>query len=364
MSPARDALRETFAQLDALRATERRVAMATLVTAKGATPRKEGAKMWVGEGGRILGAVTIGGCIDARVVEESEGVLADGAPRLVTMSLSDADAWEIGFTCGGEVEVLIEPVSLTDPGDPVMRAYDAVRAARDRGHRAVMIAPLGGAIARYVIGEDETRHGTLGSVGDESFAAALAIGMWEDGASRVAELGGSKTRYFFELHAPPSSLIVFGAGHVSIPLIAIAHTLGWRTLLVDARERYATRERFPEADEIRTGIVRDIAASLTYDKNTSVVLTAHDYKFEVPVLREVLRREAAYIGLLGSRKRGRAVLDFLAQEGYSAAELARVHVPVGLDLGAETAAEIAVATAAEIIAARNHRSGAPLSARA
>jgi xanthine dehydrogenase accessory factor len=183
------------------------------------------------------------------------------------------------------------------------------------------------------------------------------------GASRVAALAGASTPYFFELHAPPSALIVFGAGHVSIPLIAIAHTLGWRTLLVDARERYATRERFPEADEIRTGILGDIAAALTYGRSTAVVLTAHDYKFEVPVLREVLRRDPAYIGLLGSRKRGRAVLDFLAQEGIGAEELARVHVPVGLDLGAETAAEIALATAAEIMTVRNGRSGAPLSGR-
>ncbi len=361
MSPARDALRETFAQLDALRATERRVAMATLVTAKGATPRKEGAKMWVGEGGRILGAVTIGGCIDARVVEESEAVLANGAPRLVTMSLSDADAWEIGFTCGGEVEVLIEPVALDDPTDPVMRAYDAVRAARAEGRRAVIAAPLRGGVARVVLREDDSRNGTLGRADLDGGAGVAAREVLRGGASRVITI--DEAPFFFELHAPPSALIVFGAGHVAIPLVAIAHTLGWRTLLVDARERYATRERFPEADEIRTGILGDIAASLTYDRSTSVVLTAHDYKFEVPVLREVLRREPAYIGLLGSRKRGRAVLDFLAQEGFGAEDLARVHVPVGLDLGAETAAEIALATAAEIMAVRNGRSGEPLSGR-
>ncbi len=363
MSPARDALRETFAQLDAMRATEQRVAMATLVAAKGVTPRKEGAKMWVGAGGRILGAMTIGGCIDARVVEESEAVLAGGAPRLLSMSLSDAEGWEIGFTCGGEVEVMIEPVSLADPDDPVVQAYGAAQAARATGHRAVIVAPLAGAIARLVVSEDGSRHGTTGSAARDAEAAAAGALATQDGTSRIAELGDAKERYFLELHAPPSSLIVFGAGHVAIPLIAIAHTLGWRTLLVDARERYATRDRFPDADEIRTGVLGDIAASLTYDRSTAVVLTAHDYKFEVPVLREVLRRDPAYIGLLGSRKRGRAVLEFLAQEGYTPDELARVHVPVGLDLGAETAAEIALATAAEILLVRNGRSGAPLSKR-
>ena len=135
-------LRETFEQLDELRRHERRVAMATLVSTKGTTPRREGAKMWVGEGGRILGSVTIGGCVDARVLEESENVLRDRAPRLLTMSLGDADAWEIGLTCGGTVELLIEPVELDGVPHPITAAYDVVRAEAAAGRRSVLVAPL------------------------------------------------------------------------------------------------------------------------------------------------------------------------------------------------------------------------------
>jgi len=360
MTPVRDVLRETFAQLDALRATEGRVVMATLIDTRGTTPRKSGAKMWVGERGRILGAVTIGGCVDARVAEESERVLAGGGPSLLRLELSDADAWEIGLTCGGTVEVLLEPVGLRDPADPVLRAYDAARAERDAGRRTVIVTPVGGSPARLVIREDGSASGSLGDTVLDAAAAAEARSVMRQGSSRTVEVEGSKLPLFFELHAPPTTLIVFGAGHVSIPIVEIAHALAWHTVVVDARERYATRERFPLADEILTGILGDIAEGMSYDRSTIVLLTAHDYKFEVPVLRIVLRRAPAYIGLLGSRKRGRAVLDFLAAEGFSEQELARVHVPVGLDLGAETAAEIALAAVAEALAVRNGRSARSL----
>lgn len=362
MNPARDALRETFAQLDALRRTERRVVMATLVATKGTTPRKEGAKMWVGDLGRILGAVTIGGCVDARVAEESDRVLAGGTPSLLTLDLSDADAWEIGLTCGGTVEVLLEIVDFQDARDPVLVAYDAIRAERDAGRRAVAVTRFGGPPARLVLREDGTAIGTLGDPRFDSAAGSVARAVMEKGVSRTTDLTGPGTAAFFEFHGPATTLLLFGAGHVAIPMVELAHTLGWHTVLVDARERYATRERFPLADEIMIGILGDIAERFTYDRSTVVLLTAHDYKFELPVLRTVLKREPAYIGLLGSRMRGRAVLDFLAAEGFSAADLARVHVPVGLDLGAETAAEIALAAVAEALAVRNGRTARSLSA--
>jgi xanthine dehydrogenase accessory factor len=361
---AADALRETLAQLEQLRGAEPRAAMATLVATEGATPRQAGAKMWVGERGRVLGAVTIGGCVDTRVVEESERVLAAGAAALIALQLSDDDAWDIGLTCGGTVRVLIEPVALADPRDPVMRAYDTVRAERDAGRRSVIVAPLGGAVRRLVIREDGSARGSLGDADLDAAARAAALDVMARGPSRTVTLGADAIPFFFELHGPATTLIMFGAGHVAMPLASLARTLGWRTVLADARERYATRERFPDVDEIHVGILAEIAERFTYDRSTFVALTAHDYKFELPVLRVVLRREPAYIGLLGSRKRGRAVLDFLAAEGFTPAELARVHVPVGLDIGAETAAEIALAVAAEALAVRNGRAARPLSAPA
>ena len=365
-------LRETFEQLDELRRHERRVAMTTLVSTKGTTPRREGAKMWVGEGGRILGSVTIGGCVDARVLRESEEVLRDSAPRLLSMSLGDADAWEIGLTCGGTVELLIEPVELNGTSDAVTAAYEVVRAEAAEGRRSVLVAPLRNGdsptsreCARLVVREDGGFSGTLGDAALDRSAVDHALDVMRHASSRaeVVESSGTRERLFFELHGPATSLVIFGAGQVAIPLVRFAAVLGWRTVVVDGRERFATRERFPEADELRIGLLAEIAAEMKYDASTFVILVAHDYKFEVPVLRVVLEREPAYIGLLGNRARGAAVLRFLADEGMSADDLARVHVPIGLDIGARTPSEIALSVLAEALAVRNGRPGTPMKER-
>src|SRR5919108_4458200 len=156
------AMDESLSPLDKLRATERRAALGTLVAAKGTTPKKEGAKVWVGEGGRIHGSVTIGGCVDARVVQEAEAVLATRSPRLISLSLGDEDAWEIGLTCGGVVDVLVEPVDLAADDDPVVASYAAVGAEAGKGRAAVVVVPLDGRRGRLVVLENGTRVGTLG----------------------------------------------------------------------------------------------------------------------------------------------------------------------------------------------------------
>ena len=362
-------LRETFDQLDELQRHERRVAMATLVSTKGTTPRKEGAKMWVGEDGRIRGSVTIGGCVDARVLAESDAVLRSATPALLSLSLGDEDAWDLGLTCGGTVDVLIEPVQLDDDADPVVQAYRVIRAEADAGRRAVAVVPLGNGGAtparRLVVREDGTTAGTLGDPSLDDAAITRALDAIAHSASRTMDIdtGGRRATLFFELHGPATTLVIFGAGQVAMPLVRFAKGLGWNTVLVDARDRYATRDRFPDADEIRIGALGEIAAQMRYDASTIVVLVAHDYKFELPVLRVVLAQQPAYIGLLGNRRRGRALLDFLAADGFDAASLARIHVPVGLDIGARTAPEIALAALAEAIAVRNGRSGTALRAR-
>ncbi|HKT09766.1 MAG TPA: XdhC family protein [Gemmatimonadaceae bacterium] len=359
-------LQETFDQLDELKRRERRVAMATLVSTKGTTPKKEGAKMWVGEDGRIRGSVTIGGCVDAQVVAESDAVLRSATSTLLSLSLGDEEAWDLGLTCGGTVDVLVEPVRLDSEADPVVQAYDVIRAETHAGRRAVAVVPLGGGAAaaprRLVVREDGTTAGTLGDAVLDDAAAAQALDTIAHAASRTVEVDvrGHRATLFLELHGPATTLVLFGAGQVAMPLVAFAKELGWTVIVADARERYATRDRFPHADEIRIGALGEIAEQLRYDASTIVIVVAHDYKFELPVLRAVLAQHPAYIGLLGNRRRGRALLEFLAADGFDAESLARVHVPVGLDIGARTAAEIALAALAEAVAVRNGRPGTAL----
>lgn len=354
---------ETLQQLERLSATEARVAMATLVATRGTSPRCEGAKMWVGEGGRILGSVTIGGCVDARVIQEADAVLKSRRPALLAMELGDEDARELGLTCAGAVDVLVEPVALEDPGDAAVTAYARIRRHTAAGGRAVLATPLGDPARKLVVLDTRETVGDLGDPGLTAAAAARAAQVLRRGVSRTLELGDDAAAVFFEVHGPPADLVVFGAGHIAQPLVRFARALGMRTTVVDARERYANRDAFPEADDIRVGIPSEVADQLRLDDATSVVLVAHDYKFDLPVLRRVLQSEAAYIGMLGSRRRGQTILRMLAEEGIAEEVLQRVHVPVGLDIGAETAAELAVSIVAEMLAVRTGRPGTPMRQR-
>lgn len=352
---------ELFTDLEKLAQVEKRVAMATLVGTRGTSPKREGAKMWVGEEGRILGSVTIGGCVDARVIADAETALASSEPRLLQVDLGDEDAWEMGFSCAGSLDVLIEPFDLTAKDNPLLETYRSVRSAIDQGQSAAIITPLKNSAHRLLVFEDGEFSGTLGNTDLDNEARKLALDLIRKRKSATVTVGDSDL--FFEVHGPPPALIVFGAGHVSMPLVSLAHDLGLKTIVVDGRPRFATRERFPEADEILIGIPSEIAQTLSYNSSTFVVLTAHDYKYDLPVLKVVLPRNAAYVGLLGSKRRGKSIKDFLKEGGMAEELLDRLHVPTGLDIGAGSAAEIALSILAEAVAIKAGRRGASLKER-
>lgn len=294
------------------------VAVATLVDATGSTSKKLGAKMIVGASGRLVGGVTIGGCVDAQVIEAADALVAGGeAKRLLSISLDDDEAWEIGLTCGGTVDVLLQRARPRDARDPLVAAHRRAAALVDEGETAVIVTPLDGGDPRAVV---------------EAEAPAAVEGVFLD---RVA---------------PPTTLVIVGAGQIAMSLTALARELEMRTIVVDGRERYATRERFPCADDIRVGMPSEIVAEIRPTKRVAVVLVAHDYKYDLPVLRALLRSPVGYIGMLGSKKRGGAVRDTLRGEGFSDEEIERLHSPIGFDLGGRGSAEVALAILSEIVA--------------
>jgi xanthine dehydrogenase accessory factor len=302
------------------------VALATLVGASGGgSSKKIGAKMIVGRSGRIIGGVTIGGCVDAQVVEAADALVVDGGEgqRLLSISLDDDEAWEIGLTCGGTLDVLLTRVEPSSETDPTVVAHRKALELLDAGETAVIVTPLDSSLEARTVAASE-------------FAG-------RDTESRV----------FLDRVAPPLTLVIVGAGQIAMTLSRLARELEMRTIIVDGRDRYATPDRFPDADEIRVGMPSEIVARLPSNKNVAIVLVAHDYKYELPVLRQVLRSPVGYIGLLGSRKRGAAVRDLLVAEGFTADELARVHTPIGLDLGGKRPDEVALSIVAEIVAVRN-----------
>jgi xanthine dehydrogenase accessory factor len=350
-------MEELFEDIERLVHAEKRVAMATLVATRGTSPKREGAKMWVGEEGRILGSVTIGGCVDARVIAESEQALSSFKSRLVEMKLGNEDAWEIGFSCAGDLDVFIEPVDLTRP-DNVLGLYRDIRNLVNRGMSVVLATSLKENSRRLLIVEYGENAGSLGTPELDSEAQIVALELMKKGVSSTISIGPDALPVFFETHGPLPTLIVFGASHVAMPLISLAHDLGLKTIVVDGRPRFATRERFPDVDQLLIGIPSEIAETLSYTSSTFVVLTAHDYKYDLPVLKVVLPARPAYVGLLGSKRRGAAIKEFLRDGGMDQSLLDQLHVPTGLDIGAETAAEIALSILAEAVALKSGRSAA------
>jgi xanthine dehydrogenase accessory factor len=309
--------------------------------------------------------VTIGGCVDAEVMAEAEDVLSASRPKLLSFDLGDEDAWEIGLTCGGTIEVFVEPVALGrhPASDGALALYEKVRAHVASGGSAAILTRMDadGGGAKLLVRDDGHREGSLGDPLLDQAAPAAARAALATGVSRTVGLGpGDAVQVFVEVHVPPATLLVVGGSHVAMPLIALAKTLGYRTVVVDGRPRFATRERFPDVDDLQVGIPSELVRRVPLGPTTALVLVAHDYKYDLPVLRYALTTEVGYIGMLGSRRRGDAILRMLREEGVAEAALGRIRVPIGLDLGAKTAPEIGLAILAEIVAARYGGTGRPL----
>jgi xanthine dehydrogenase accessory factor len=313
-------------QLESLRATERRVAMATLVGARGGSPRPLGAKLFVGEGGRLVGSVSIGGCVDARVVEHGERLLRENRAERVTVLVDDAEALELGLACGAEFDLLIEPVRL-DVADPAIAAYEeALQIARNGSAAFVCTRMNGNATRRDVCAEPPT------------------------------DLSSTT---FVERIAPPDTLLLIGASDVGAALARFARILGFRVIVIDGRERYATRERFSSADQIRVGMPSELVRPYL-NAGAYLVLASHEYKYELPVLREALRRPLRFVGMLAGKKRAASVRSLLKDDGLSDGEIDQLHAPIGLDIGGREPEEIALSIAAQLVAVRE---GKPIARR-
>jgi xanthine dehydrogenase accessory factor len=300
--------------------TQQRGALATVVATRSSAPRPVGSKLVVHEDGRIEGSVS-NGCVENDVIVAAQEVLAGGEPRLVTYGITDEMAFGVGLPCGGEIDVFIEPV---------------------RGDGADVVLTV-------VAGED---------VGKKLRDPELEEAARRRGRSHVFEHEGRTV--FADVSVPPPRLFVYGAIDTAEALCAAAKLLGWRTIVADARSRFATPERIPSADELLVLWPDEALAHVAPDAATAVVVLTHDDKFDLPVVRGALATEAFYIGWLGSRRNQERRRALLLEEGLTDDELERVSGPAGLDLGAASPEEMAVSILAEILAVRAGRSGGPL----
>jgi xanthine dehydrogenase accessory factor len=293
-----------------------------VVATRRSAPRPLGSKLAISEGGELAGSVS-GGCVESDVAVNALEVLETGEPKLLSYGIPDEDAWEVGLPCGGEIDVFLERFEgeLPDPETPqiVFTVVDGERAGE-----------------RWVSQDGEvTRTQLLERDGEQVFAEVLG---------------------------PPPRLLVFGAVDLAEELCRAAKGLGWRTVVTDARARFATAERVPSADELVVAWPEEAVERFAPDERTAVVVLTHEDRWDVPALAGALGTPAFYVGALGSRRTQERRRERLLETGVSQEQLERLCGPAGLDLGAGTPAETALSILAEILAVRAGRSGGPLRA--
>jgi xanthine dehydrogenase accessory factor len=349
MEPGRDAgedVKNVLEQATIWAAQGHEVALATVIDVRRSAPRPPGAKMAVNDCGEISGAVS-GGCVEGAVIEACDEVLRGGAPRLLHFGIPDSDAWEVGLPCGGEIDVWIQ-------------RYAQGRFAELAivGGRAAEVTLLAGAAAgaKLLIEADGARSGTLGAPElDDQAAREAAELLW-------AERSGRRGPLFIDVVAPPPRLILFGAVDIAAALCSLARAAGWRPYVVDPRARFATRERFPAAEEVIAAWPEEGFARIGgIDPATSIAVLTHDPKLDDAALMIALRSPARFVGAMGSRRAQAARRERLLGAGLAEQELDRLAAPLGLDLGAISGEETALSILAEVVAARHGRDGGRLS---
>jgi xanthine dehydrogenase accessory factor len=356
-------MRDVILELDQWWRAGETVGLATVVATWRSAPRQPGAAMLVGPDGTAVGSVS-GGCVEGAVYELAEAARASGVPVLQRYGVSDDDAFAVGLTCGGIIDIFVEAV------DPTTFPELGAVAADIRAGRPVAVATIVGGDQQRIGRRVVVRYGQIiGSLGGERLDAAVrddVAGMLLQGRTGLIHYGpdGERRRdeltVFVNAFAPRPRMIVFGAIDFAAAVVRQGALLGYRVTVCDARPTFATAKRFPDADEVVVEWPHRYLAKTDVDPRTVVCVLTHDPKFDVPLLEVALRMPLAYIGAMGSRRTNDERIAQLRDRGLTEDELARLHAPIGLDIGARTPEETAVSVAAEIVSARWSGTGAPL----
>ena len=362
-------MREIIADLSAFVGSGQPVALATVVHTWRSAPRPAGASMIVTASAEAIGSVS-GGCVEGALFELGTEILHTGIPVLETYGVSDGDAFAVGLTCGGILDIFVERITpqnwpelsiLVDAitnDEPVAVATIVRSVHSDQVGRHLIVRPglTGGA----------RTDGHLGTRRLDETVGPDALGMLASGRSDLVHYGplgerlGDGIDVFINVMAPAPRLYIFGAIDFSAALCRVGKTLGFRVTVCDAREVFATARRFPEADEVVVDWPHRWLAGQLVDERTAICVLTHDPKFDVPALKVALDTSAGYIGAMGSRRTHEDRLERLVEAGVTPEQLQRLHSPIGLDLGARTPEETAISILAEIIQQRWGGSGAPL----
>ncbi len=326
----------------------RQIALATVVRTWGSGPRREGAKMAVTGELLTVGSVS-GGCVEGSVIETAQQCLEDGQPRRLHFGISNDLAWEVGLTCGGELDVWVEPL---DQG-----WWTAVRESSTRNQPVVTLLPLEVTVgAGKAIVDTHTNLVFPRSPGSGSPAQPMLDAAVQALTARRSGIFSAESgEFFLDCHLPRPRLIIVGGAHVAVALQSFARTLGFRVILVDPRGTFATPQRFPDVEKIILEYPQDALPRLNLDADSYLAVLTHDPKIDDPTLLHALPSAAPYVGVLSSRKTHKERTSRLIEAGLDPALLDRIRTPIGIDIGARTPEEIALAVMGEIVKVRNRR---------
>lgn len=354
-------LREVHDPLENWTRAGRRSALATLIRVRRSAPRPPGARFAISDAGDLAGSVS-SGCVEADLHEHLQRILDGASPAVVRYGISDEMAAEVGLSCGGEIEVLL---SMHDPTDPAWRAAGAAVAA---GEPAVLITGVSEPIraTRLLIRRTGDPEGSLGSADLDEAAARAVRALFDHGGAQVLELAGellgakpepnaapAPLECFAEALLPPPRLAIVGATPIGEELCRQASALGYRVAVIDPRAAFLEAAQLPDAYTRVATWPDEGLAEVGLDRYLSVVVLTHDEKLDVTALATALRAGCLYVGLLGGRRTQELRRQALTELGLDVADVNRIRGPVGLDIGADTPAEIALAILAEMVAVRH-----------
>jgi xanthine dehydrogenase accessory factor len=337
-------MRDILADYERFARAGRPFGRAVVTSVWGSAPRPEGSSMLADGEGTFAGSVS-GGCVESATALEIGEAIARGSPKLITFSVSHDRAWEIGLACGGTIKVFVEPEVRPTVLD----------AARGSGGEVVATVIAGSGVGYSLrILENGRVEGSLPKAValDEVREAALTALRRETSTSCELETTDGPVTIFFEVFPRQPRLIMFGGVQIAVAMVPLAKALGYRTIVADGRQAFIGRDRFPDADELIVAWPEEAFRQIGLDSTCYVCVLSHDPKFDEPALQIALRSPAAYVGAIGSRKTQQARREQLREAGITDQQLARLHGPIGLDLGGRQPAETALAILAEMTALR------------
>jgi xanthine/CO dehydrogenase XdhC/CoxF family maturation factor len=347
-------IRDIIKAFDEAQKLGKQTALATVVHVEGSSYRRPGARMLIEDDGQLTGAIS-GGCLEGDALRKALLVMTEKRSRLVTYDTMDDDdaKFGVGLGCNGIIQVLIEPIDISDPDNPI-QYLKKVNEKRQTAALVTLFSLQNRKGIQYgtclLLKEDGDLVQHVPVLKDVLLADANEVLINQSSSFKNYTSDDHNITAFIEVIKPPVSIIILGAGNDVVPVVNMADILGWETTEVDGRANYAKKERFASACQVLVSKPEQVLDQIEIDERTIFLLMTHNYNYDKAMLRQLLQKNVTYIGMLGPKKKRERILDEFKDEGlvFTERQLSVLHSPVGLDIGAETSEEIALSILAEI----------------